>query len=192
MMMKLAPKCERLLINLCLCPDSVPSPDPCTFHQRNNCTYQVMCNFWKHQGFCPRGNSCTYAHGEADKRPQYSGDDVRRKNARPMHYEHTQQPAAEAVAMAAASDPAELMRQVAAASGRAAAGASCTEGPIVLWLEKLHETRYDQLACVPPCDIVDRLRSCVRLCMLRSSHAMLHLQAVGSSGRGPTDPTCHR
>lgn len=131
-----------LLINLCLCPASVPSPDPCTFYQRNNCTYQVMCNFWKHQGFCPRGNSCTYAHGEADKRPQYSGDDVRRKIARPVHYEHTQQPAAEAVATAAASDPAELMRQVAAASGRAAAGASfCWAGclcAMMIDMMKLH------------------------------------------------------
>ena len=87
-----------------------------------------MCNFWKHQGFCPRGNSCTYAHGEGDKRPQYAGDDVRRKNPRPTTYQPPQQPQE---AITAASDPAELMRHVAAASGRAAAGASCTEALIV-------------------------------------------------------------
>ena len=104
---------------------------------------QVMCNFWKHQGFCPRGNSCTYAHGEADKRPQYAGDDVRRKNPRPTPYQPPQQPQE---AIMAASDPAELMRQVAAASGRAAAGADIMYGPSVLPPETLRVTCNGQRA----------------------------------------------
>jgi hypothetical protein len=103
-----------------------------------------MCNFWKHQGFCLRGDSCTYAHGEADKRPQYTGTDVRRKNPPPSHFQQQGQPQ-EAVKPAA--DPAELMRQVAAASGRAAAGASSVIRRPRLLEQPAWSCHY-QLACL--------------------------------------------
>lgn len=93
----------------------------------------VMCNFWKYQGTCPRGKSCTFAHGEADKRPQYKGDDVRRKNPRPPHIQQPlpapprQQPQ-QPQPQQAPVDPAQLMRQAAAAAGRASGGSAGSGG----------------------------------------------------------------
>mmetsp|Transcript_11966 Transcript_11966/g.35928 ORF Transcript_11966/g.35928 Transcript_11966/m.35928 type:complete len:534 (+) Transcript_11966:201-1802(+) len=34
----------------------------------------VMCNYWRSMGICPRGDKCTYAHGQHEKRPQVRPD----------------------------------------------------------------------------------------------------------------------